>query len=181
MVASGGSSISTPVSVANGGTGAASWAAYAVLLGGTTPTNQLQQVASVGAANMPLLSGGAGAVPGFAVYAPPVSSLTDAATVTVDASLGTLRTLLTTSGVGASRTMGVPSNPVDGQPLLFEVKQAASGGPYTVTWSSAAGGYSFGAGAAPTLSTAANATDFVSFRYSARVTKWCFMGSQLGF
>jgi hypothetical protein len=181
MVASSGSSITTPVSVPNGGTGAASLTAYTPVCGGTTATNPVQPVASTGTANMPLLSGGAAALPVFAPYAPPLAALTDAATVTVDASLGTLRTLLTTSGVGASRTMGVPSNPVDGQPLLFEVKQAASGGPYTVTWSSAAGGYSFGAGSAPTLSTAANATDFVSFRYSSRVAKWCFMGSELGY
>lgn len=51
--------------VANGGTGAASETAYAVLCGGTTSTNPLQSVASVGSAGQVLMSNGAGALPTF--------------------------------------------------------------------------------------------------------------------
>jgi len=172
----GGSSLATPVSVPNGGTGDASVAAYSVVVGGTTATNGLQTVASLGTANMALLSAGAGAVPVFAAPAAPVSPLTDAATITVNAALGTLLTVT----LGGSRTMGAPSNPVNGQPLIFQLTQDGTGS-RTITWTSGAGGYTFGAGAAPTLSTAINTTDLVGFRYSAVVGKWCFQGSQLGF
>jgi len=82
--------------------------------------------------------------------------------------------------LGGSRTMGAPSNPVNGQPLIFQLTQDGTGS-RTITWTSGAGGYTFGAGAAPTLSTAINTTDLVGFRYSAVVGKWCFQGSQLGF
>jgi len=172
----GGSSITTPVSVPNGGTGTASLASYAVITGGTTSTNQVQQVSGLGTSNFALLSAGAAAVPVWAAPAAPVSPLTDAATITVNAALGTLLTVT----LGGSRTMRAPSNPVNGQPLIFQLTQDGTGS-RTITWTSGPGGYTFGAGAAPTLSTAINTTDLVGFRYSAVVGKWCFQGSQLGF
>lgn len=55
----------TDVPVADGGTGASSFTAYAVLCGGTTSTNPLQSVASVGTNLRPLVSNGAGALPTF--------------------------------------------------------------------------------------------------------------------
>lgn len=51
--------------VANGGTGAASQTAYAVLCGGTTSTGAYQSIASVGTAGQVLKSNGAGALPSF--------------------------------------------------------------------------------------------------------------------
>ncbi len=57
--------LSTPVSVANGGSGLAATTAYAVLCGGTTNTAALQSVASVGTAGQVLTSNGAGALPTF--------------------------------------------------------------------------------------------------------------------
>jgi hypothetical protein len=176
MVA-GGSSITTPVSVPNGGTGATALLAYAVITGGTTATNQVQQVPGVGNIGNPLTSGGAGAVPSFGASAPLVFALTDAATILVDASLGNLATVT----LGGSRTMGAPSNAArDGQPLVFELKQDVSGS-RIVTWTTGAGGYTFGAVSAPTLSTSGGVTDEVVFRYSSRVGKWLYQGSQLGF
>lgn len=73
-----------PVVVASGGTGATSMTAYAVVCGGTTSTNPLQSVASVGTSGQVLTSNGAGALPTFQ----PASGggLTWAVT-TVDASL----------------------------------------------------------------------------------------------
>jgi hypothetical protein len=56
---------SVPVEVAKGGTGLASTTAYAVLCGGTTSTNPLQSIASVGTANQVLTSNGAGSLPTF--------------------------------------------------------------------------------------------------------------------
>jgi len=57
--------LDTPVTVANGGTGSASHTAYAVLCGGTTSTNPVQSIASVGTSGQVLTSNGAGALPTF--------------------------------------------------------------------------------------------------------------------
>jgi hypothetical protein len=173
----GGSSITTPVSVPNGGTGAASLAAYAVVTGGTTATNQVQQVGTLGNAGNPLVSGGPGAVPDFGALATVTIALADGASIEVNAAAGNQFTVT----LGGNRTMAAPTNPLDGQVLIFELKQDATGS-RTVTWTAGAGGYAFGTGAAPTLTTTAGATDYVGFRYSAIVGKWCFMGAEtLGF
>lgn len=55
----------TDVPVSDGGTGASSFTAYAVICGGTTSTGALQSVASVGSAGQVLTSNGAGALPTF--------------------------------------------------------------------------------------------------------------------
>lgn len=118
---------------------------------------------------------GAGGVPS-AKLAPKVTVLTDAATIAVDASLGNdFRVTL-----GGNRTMGAPSNPADGQAVTFEVVQDATGS-RTLAWASGAGGYSFGSGSAPTLSTAAGKTDLAAFRYSASKGAWLYLGSSGGF
>ncbi len=105
--------------------------------------------------------------------APAVVTLTDAATIAVDASKGNDFRVT----IAASRTMGTPVNPRDGQKILFEIIQG-TGGSFTMTWSA---GYSFGSQAAPVLSTAAGATDQVGFRYSAPKSLWLYTGSLLGF
>lgn len=51
--------------VAGGGTGVTSNTSYAVLCGGTTSTNPVQSIASVGTAGQVLTSNGAGALPTF--------------------------------------------------------------------------------------------------------------------
>jgi hypothetical protein len=51
------------LSVASGGTGVSSNTAYAVLCGGTTATNPIQSIASVGTAGQVLTSNGASALP----------------------------------------------------------------------------------------------------------------------
>lgn len=55
----------TGLPVAGGGTGVASLTAYAVVCGGTTSTNPVQSIASVGTAGHVLTSNGAGALPTF--------------------------------------------------------------------------------------------------------------------
>jgi hypothetical protein len=59
------SGVSGTLPVANGGTGDASFTAYAVVCGGTTTTGALQSIASVGTAGQVLTSNGAGALPTF--------------------------------------------------------------------------------------------------------------------
>jgi hypothetical protein len=53
------------LTVPNGGTGAVTFTAYAVLCGGTTATGAVQSVASVGTSGQVLTSNGAGALPSF--------------------------------------------------------------------------------------------------------------------
>lgn len=174
----GGGSITTPVSVPNGGTGGTTYIAYAPVVGGTTATNPFQSVPALGTAGMPLTSQGAAVIPAFGPANAPVAALTDAATIAVDASQGNYLTVT----IAGSRTMGAPSNlaAFGSQPVWFEIKQGV-GGSHTVTWTSGAGGYSFGSGSAPTLSTTAGLVDLVGFRYSQVVGKLLFIGSETGY
>lgn len=57
------SALANPLIVANGGTGVASFTAYAPICGGTTSTGNLQSIASVGTLNQSLTSNGASALP----------------------------------------------------------------------------------------------------------------------
>lgn len=112
--------------------------------------------------------------------APKVVILTDAATIAVNASAGNEQRVT----LGGNRTMGAPSGPADGQVITFELVQDATGS-RTVTWTGGTGGYDFGSGSAPTLSTAAHAVDMAAFRYSAVAAAgagaWCYLGSGTGF
>ena len=56
---------SNPITVPQGGTGVSSTTAYAVLCGGTSSTNPIQSVASLGNSGDVLTSNGAGALPTF--------------------------------------------------------------------------------------------------------------------
>jgi hypothetical protein len=95
--------------------------------------------------------------------------LTDAATIAVNAALSDYFRVT----LGGSRTLGTPSNPADGQSITFEVIQDATGS-RTLSYSAA---YSFPASAPqPSLSTAANDHDFISFVYSASQSAWVCTG-----
>jgi len=147
-----GTHLTAPLPVAQGGTGSASATSALSTLGGAA------------------LAGAA-----FTGYVDPaVVTLTDAATVTVDASAGNdFRVTL-----NGSRTMGNPSSPGDGQKILFQVTQG-SGGNFTLTWGSA---YEFSTSLPqPTLSTAAGSTDLIGFIYNAAKAKWLFVAAVTGF
>jgi hypothetical protein len=104
--------------------------------------------------------------------APPVA-LTDAATIAVNAALGFLFRVT----LAGNRTLGAPSNPVDGQTIDFEITQGA-GGSHTLAYASA---YEFSTTlASPTLSTAAGDVDMLTFRYSAVNSKWRCLRIVLG-
>jgi len=62
-----------PIEVASGGTGVASITAYTVICGGTTATDPVQPIASVGSATQVLTSNGVGALPSF--QAAPATSM----------------------------------------------------------------------------------------------------------
>ncbi len=106
--------------------------------------------------------------------APAVVSLTDAATITVDASVGNDFRVT----IAGNRTMGNPANPTDGQQIIFQVTQGSSGS-FTLAWGSA---YEFSAGLPqPTLSTTAGHIDLLGFIYNATKSTWLFAAFVNGF
>jgi hypothetical protein len=129
---------------------------------------------------------GGGAWPGGTAsewVAPAVVTVTDSATISVNAAAGNGFRIAFTAGVGASRTIAAPSNPADGQVITFELIQPTSGGPCAVSWTTiGTGAYDFGSGSVPVLSTASSAMDLVSFRYSGAKQRWaCLNSGGLGY
>lgn len=88
-------------------------------------------------------------------YSPNIT-LTDAATVAWDTSLGQVATF---TFVSSNRTMGAPTNLKNGAFYALAVIQNA--GSNTLTWNSV---FKWANGTAPTLSTAAGAKDYFTFR-----------------
>ena len=74
--------VSGTLPVANGGTGATSQTAYAVLTGGTTSTGAFQSVASVGTSGQVLTSNGASALPTFQTVSAGLTVTNDTSTAT---------------------------------------------------------------------------------------------------
>jgi hypothetical protein len=111
-----------------------------------------------------------------AAVVPVVSTLTfvGSGTTLVNAALGNAFALTLTA---STTTLGNPSNPVDGQTIRVRVVQDGTGS-RTIAYGTA---YDFGAAGAPTLSTGASKVDILGFEYVASISKWCYLGSSLGF
>jgi hypothetical protein len=106
--------------------------------------------------------------------APTVVVLTDGAQIAVDASEGNDFRVT----IAGDRTIATPSNPTDGQKIVFQVTQGGQGS-NTLTFAS---GYEFGAGLPqPMLSTTAGYTDVLGFIYNAAKGSWLFAAYVLGF
>jgi len=106
--------------------------------------------------------------------APAIVQLADAATISVDASLGNDFRVT----INASRTMANPANPTDGQKITFQITQGSAGSS-TMTWGSA---YEFSIGLPqPTLSTTAGQTDLLGFIYNQAKAKWLLAAFIPGF
>lgn len=94
-----------------------------------------------------------------------VVALTDAATIVVDASLGNHFRVT----IAGNRTLGAPSNPTDGQKIVFEVIQDGTGS-RTLAYNAA---YAFSTDIpSPTLTTAASKRDFLGFSYNSTSAVW---------
>lgn len=104
-------------------------------------------------------------------------NLVDAPTIATDANLGNaFRVTLT-----ADRILGIPSNPHDGQMVIWEVRQDGVGN-HTLTLQSGAGGFAFGTSLTSiTLSTGAGKVDLIGCRYNATNNRWWVMAFQGGF
>lgn len=84
-----------------------------------------------------------------------VTTITDAATITIDLSLSNDFTVT----LGGSRTMGNPTNAVAGQSGIIAIVQDATGS-RALAW---AANWDWESGTAPTLSTAAGAVDVIAY------------------
>jgi hypothetical protein len=120
----------------------------------------LDASAQVPAANVPLTH-------------PPVA-LADAATIATNAALGNhFRVTL-----GGSRTLGNPTNPTDGQKVVWEIIQDGSGS-HTITLDT-----NFALGttiSSITLSTGAGKRDFLGAVYNASAGKWYVIAFTAGY
>jgi hypothetical protein len=91
--------------------------------------------------------------------------LTDAATIAVDASLGNDFTVT----LGGNRTLGNPTNSVNGQKILFAIRQDGAGNRTLALGSD----YRLGTDiSSVVLSTGANKTDYLGVRYNGADAKW---------
>ena len=172
-------SLSTPVSVTNGGTGAAGLTAYAVLCGGTTPTGSLQSVASVGAVGQVLTSNGPGALPTFQTLAPGGSSLTPTTTKTANyvASAGDL--VLCDCSAG-SFTVTLPTSPADRSTIGVLLVNAAAAVNGTAYLTIAAGGSNTIDNGSNTSIYLSATSSLVVLQYSASSGTWYETGRRAG-
>ncbi len=104
----------------------------------------------------------------------PVSVLTDAASVVTNALLGALFTLTPTQNF----TMANPTNPTNGQKIIYKIKQDSTGS-RVITWDTAFRGSTDVA--LPVLTTTANFVDYITFVYDSAVSKWNCLAVNKGF
>jgi hypothetical protein len=107
-------------------------------------------------------------------YQPPPVTLTDAATIATNASLGnSFRVTL-----AGNRTLGNPTNPTDGQRILWELIQDATGS-RTITLDTA---FALGTDiSSVTLTTTANKRDFLGAVYNSTASKWYVLAFTRGY
>lgn len=108
------------------------------------------------------------------VVSPPVT-LTDGATPALNAALGDYFRL---TALG-DRTIGIPSNPTDGQAITIE--HLASVAARTLALNAGTGGFLFGATIPALTLTALGKRDFIRAIYNATLNKWLVVGYSKGF
>lgn len=125
--------------------------------------------AAAAAASLPLAGG---TMTGRIV--PKVVTLTDGATVALNAALGNdFRWSLSASG----HTLGAPTNPADGQQIEVVI---IYGGAYAPAFATGTGGYGFGTGGAPSWTSVSGSIDIAGFKYMASISTWAFIGATFG-
>ena len=116
--------------------------------------------------------GGIGLAAAPQAYAPTVAALTDGANIATDASLGNDFTVT----ILGNRNFTAPTNPTNGQKILYQITQGA-GGPWTPTWDAI---FDFG-GISPSYSTGAGQVDYLLARYDSTRTKWDVLSFAAGY
>jgi hypothetical protein len=108
--------------------------------------------------------------------------LTDAATIAT-ALVGARMNQEYQVTIAGNRTMGIPTNPVDGLVIVYRIKNDT--GARTITWTTGAGGFLFGLSIPlvnVVLGTAgANSYDLVAWKYNAALDRLVCVGAVLGF
>ena len=105
-------------------------------------------------------------------FAPKVVTLTDGTTIATNAALGNdFRVTLT-----GNHTLGAPSNPTDGQRVIYQVSQDSTGS-RTLAYNAV---FDFGTPGTPTLATTASSTAMLRFVYNANATKFYCEGTTQG-
>lgn len=103
-----------------------------------------------------------------------VISLTDAANISIDVSKGNIFDLT----LGGNRTLSNPTNGIDGQKIMIRVRQDGTGS-RTLSFDTK---YRFSIDLpSPTLSTAADALDYLGFIYNESDDKWDYIAQVFGF
>lgn len=111
-----------------------------------------------------------------AIIPTPVVPAISTATFTMNAALGnTFRIVLVHAACPC--TLANPTNAVDGEKIIVEVVQSATG---SDTIGSYGANFDFGNAGQPTLSTGVNKEDFLGFQFSSQNSKWNYVGSSLG-
>ncbi len=107
-----------------------------------------------------------------------VVSLTDGATINLDASLGThFRVTL-----GGNRTLAAPSNPTDGQRIVLEIIQDGTGSRTLTLTTGSSGAFLYGTDITGiTLTTTASKRDLIGCIYSGSASRWLVTSFVKGF
>lgn len=107
-------------------------------------------------------------------YQPPPVTLTDAATIATNASLGNFFRVT----LGGNRTLGNPTNPQDGQKIIWELIQDGTGS-RTITLDTA---FALGTDiTSVTLTTTASKRDFLGAVYNSTSSKWYVIAFTKGY
>lgn len=106
-----------------------------------------------------------------------VVALVDGATIAVDASLGNTFYVETAN----SRTIGVPTNPTDGQKIIIRWKNTSGGSITTSFTTGSAGSFRFGTTVNNVSATPTGKTDYVGAIYNAQDNKWDIIAYSKGY
>lgn len=103
-------------------------------------------------------------------------TLTDAATVALDASLGDYFRL----SAGGDRTIGIPSNAVDGKQITIEILASAAARTITLTTGST-GSFIFGTTVTALTQTVSGKRDLIRAVYNSTAQRWLVLAYAKGF
>lgn len=107
-----------------------------------------------------------------------ISVLTDGATPALDASLGSVFTLI----AAGNRTIAVPTNPPPtGQTQKIIIRHYASGGARTLALNTGAGGFRFGTDVSGISQTTSGKTDYIGCAYNPTDTFWDVVAYSKGY
>lgn len=109
-------------------------------------------------------------------HATTIATLTDGATVAVDASLGDYFRL----SAGGDRTIGVPTNAVDGKQITIEILASSSARTISLTTGSS-GAFIFGSDITALSQTASGKRDLIRAAYNSTLARWMVIGYVKGF